>query len=181
MRNLILISAALCVVAAAAPQLLDFGTGTRKDSISEERPANVAADRNRATPARNRNLSRTTDVRIPVQEDGHYYADGKINGRNVALVVDTGASIVALRESDARRAGIRVGRSDFNHPIYTANGTAYAAEVTLRRVSIGRISVRDVRAVVIPDDRLSISLLGASFLNELRRFQIANNILVLEN
>ena len=181
MRNLVLIFAALCVVAATAPQLLDFGSGTRTSAVTEERPIIVETDRNRGAPNRDRDLSRTSNVRIPVQADGHYYVDGEVNGRDVALVVDTGASIVALRETDARRAGIRVSRGDFNHPIYTANGTAYAAEVSLRRVSIGRISVRDVRAVIIPDDRLSISLLGASFLNELRRFQVANNILVLEN
>jgi aspartyl protease family protein len=181
MRNLVLISIALCAVAAAAPQMLDFGAQNWTSTARVERPIVVESNRNRARPDRDRTLSRTSDVKIPVQADGHFYVDGRVNGRNVALVVDTGASIVALRESDARRAGIRISRSDFNHPIYTANGTAYAAEVSLQRVSIGRISVRDVRAVVIPDDRLSISLLGASFLNELRRFQVANNILVLEN
>ena len=181
MRNLVLISIALCVMAAAAPQFLDFGIGTRTDAVSEEVPIIVGPDRNRFAPERDRKFSRNTSVRIPVQADGHYYVDGKVNGRNVALVVDTGATMVALRESDARRAGIRIGRGDFDHPIYTANGTAYAAEVNLGRVSVGGVSVRDVRAVVIPDDRLSISLLGASFLNELQRFQVANNVLVLEN
>ena len=181
MRNLVLISIALCVLAAAAPQLLDLSIGSRPDTVSGEEAIIVARDRHPVAPDRNRRFSPSTDVKIPVQADGHYYVDGKVNGRNVALVVDTGASMVALRESDARSAGIRISRNDFNHPIYTANGTAYAAEVILRRVSVGRISIRDVGAVVIPDEQLSVSLLGATFLNELRRFEVSNNILVLEN
>jgi len=86
-----------------------------------------------------------------------------------------------LRESDARRAGIRVHRNDFNVPASTANGTAYYASVTLRRVEIDGIELHDISAAVLPDDQLQISLLGASFLNRLRRFQVSNNVLVMEN
>jgi aspartyl protease family protein len=174
MRNLVLTAIALFAVAVAAPQLLDSKIALGPETGAEEAPR-IAA------PARARNDWRSGDIRIRAKADGHFYVDAKVNGRNIALVVDTGASIVALRESDARRAGIRIRRSDFDAPISTANGTAYAADVTLSRVSVGAINVRNVRAVVIPDDRLSVSLLGASFLNELRRFEVSDNILVLEN
>jgi aspartyl protease family protein len=88
---------------------------------------------------------------------------------------------VALRESDARRAGIRVRRSDFDIPMSTANGTAYGAAVTLRRVAVDRVEIRNVRAIVMRDDQLHITLLGASFLNELKRFEVSDRVLVLEN
>lgn len=174
MRNLVLTAIALCVMAVAAPQLLDLRIDLRPSPAAEETPIIV-------TPARNRSVSRTSDVKIRAQPDGHFYVDAKVNGRTIALVVDTGASMVALRESDARRAGIRLRRGDFDAPISTANGMAYAADVTLRRISIGGINIRNVRAVVIPDERLNISLLGATFLNKLRRFEVSNNILVLED
>ncbi len=181
MRNLVLIAIALFAVAVAAPQLLDLSNISRPERAAEETPIIVTPSRNRSTPSSNRSASRSDDVKIRAQADGHFYVDAKINGRNIDLVVDTGASMVALRESDARRAGIRLSRSDFNAPISTANGMAYAADVTLRRVSIGGINIRNVRGVVIPDERLRISLLGASFLNKLRRFEVSNNILVLED
>ena len=96
-------------------------------------------------------------------------------------MVDTGASIVALRQSDARRAGIRVHRDDFNVPLSTANGTAYAAAVTLDSVAVDDIQIRNVRAVIVPDEQLSISLLGTSFLNKLRRFEVSEGTLLMEN
>ena len=174
MRNLVLTAIALFAMAVAAPQLLDLRIALGPETAAEEAPIIVA-------PARKRDVSRGGDVKIRAKADGHFYVDAKVNGRNIALVVDTGASIVALRESDARRAGIRLRRSDFDAPISTANGAAYAADVTLNRVSVGRINIRNVRAFIIPDERLSISLLGANFLNQLRRFEVSDNILVLEN
>ena len=174
MRNLVLTAIALTAVAVATPQFLDSWVESRPQAGAEEALVSAA-------PARTRRNSRSGDVQIRAEADGHFYVDAKVDGRSIELMVDTGASVVALRESDARRAGIRVRRSDFDAPMYTANGTAYAANVTLRRVSVGRIEIRNVRAVVLPDRQLSISLLGASFLNELRRFEVSDNILVLEN
>ena len=114
-------------------------------------------------------------------QDGHFYMEVLIEGREVRVMLDTGASMVTLRESDARRAGIRVHRDDFDTPVSTANGTTYYAPVILRRVEIDGIEIRDVSAAVLPDDQLHMTLLGASFLNRLRRFEVADNRLIMEN
>ena len=45
---------------------------------------------------------------------------------------------------------------------------------------IGGLVVRDVDALVLPDEALSENLLGMSYLSKLRRFEIANGKLVME-
>src|SRR5688572_32832945 len=54
--------------------------------------------------------------------DGHYWAEGQVNGRRVRFLVDTGATTVALTLADAERLGIRPTRADYVHPVVTANG-----------------------------------------------------------
>lgn len=121
------------------------------------------------------------EVRIRAERDGHFYVEADINFRPVRLIVDTGATVVALRESDAITAGVRVRDADFVSPVQTANGTTQAAEVTLDSVTVQDIEVRHVRALVIHDDQLSVSLLGGSFLHGLHRFEVADGTLVFEN
>lgn len=87
--------------------------------------------------------------------------------------------MVALTYEDAERAGLRLKPSDFTASVSTANGTAAVAPVTLDRVSIGRITVRDVRAAVCERGRLEKTLLGMSFLSRLDRVDISAGRLTL--
>lgn len=111
--------------------------------------------------------------------DGHYYASAEINGRSFDVMVDTGASMVALTYEDAERAGLRLKPSDFTAQASTANGTAAVAPVVLDRVSIGRIMIRNVRAAVCERGRLEKTLLGMSFLSRLARVDISAGRLTL--
>jgi aspartyl protease family protein len=120
-------------------------------------------------------------VEIKAERDGHFYVDAEINMRPVRLMVDTGATVVALRMSDAQAAGLRPRQADFINPVQTANGTTMAAETMLDSIVVEDVEVRDIRALVIPDDQLSISLLGGSFLNGLERFEVADGTLIFEN
>jgi aspartyl protease family protein len=61
----------------------------------------------------------------------------------------------------------------------TANGVVLVAPVLLKEVAIGDIVVRDVRAVVVPEDRLQVSLLGMTFLSKLSRFEVSGDQLIL--
>jgi aspartyl protease family protein len=112
---------------------------------------------------------------------GHFQAHGRVDGRQVSFMVDTGASVIALTERDADRLGIRPSRSAFTAPVQTANGVVRAAPVTLNSVDIGGLVVRDVRALVVSGGGLSENLLGLSYLTRLKRFEYSNNKLVLEN
>lgn len=171
MRSLFVIAAMIVGVAIAAPGMLNEWSGQAQGDDAARAAASVQS--------RGNNYRR--EVEVESHRNGHFYLDVAIEGRDVQMMVDTGASMVALRESDARSAGIRVRRGDFNMPVSTANGTTYYAPVTVRRVEIDGIEIRDVSAAVLPDDQLDISLLGASFLNQLRRFEVADNVLIMEN
>lgn len=116
---------------------------------------------------------------LRAQQDGHYYARAEVNGRLLDVMVDTGASMVALTYEDAERAGLSLKPSDFTGRVSTANGTAAVAPVTLDRVSIGHVQVRNVRAAVCERGKLEKTLLGMSFLSKLERVDINQGRLTL--
>jgi len=95
---------------------------------------------------------------------GHFMADGKVNGQPVRFMVDTGASLVALPTSVARRAGVSQDGA-VSVTINTANGQTRAQRVLLNTLELGEIRVNLVDALVLDDVALSFPLLGMSFLN----------------
>ena len=112
--------------------------------------------------------------------DAHFEATARIEGRSIDFIVDTGATLVILRESDAARVGIRPSRADYTATVSTANGKTKAAPATLDRIEVGGITVYDVRALVLPDEALWRNLLGMSFLSKLKRYEVANGRMMLE-
>ena len=111
---------------------------------------------------------------------GHHRVRAYINGRSVDVLVDTGATVVALSYEDARAAGLRLFDSDFTHESRTANGRARVAPVMLDNVSIGEVSVSNVRAVVFEESNpIGTTLLGMSFLGRLSKFEIRQGVLTL--
>ena len=117
---------------------------------------------------------------VPRDARGHFRVDGRIDGRQLSFMVDTGASVIALTASDAARLGIHPAQREFVAPVKTANGTVRAAPTELDMVEVGDLVVRDVAALVLPDEALSENLLGLSFLSRLRRFEYSDGKLVLE-
>lgn len=111
---------------------------------------------------------------------GHFETDAEINGRSIPVMVDTGASVVALTYEDAARLGIYVQPSDFKQTAKTANGMTLVAPVTVERISIGDITVRRVPAVVSARGKSDKTLLGMSFLGRLSRVEMRSGTLVLE-
>ena len=112
--------------------------------------------------------------------DGHFRVDARVNGRHIDFMVDTGASQVILRETDAANAGLHPMPRDYTATVSTANGRIKAAPATLERIEVGDITVFDVPALVLPDEVLSTNLLGVSFLSRLRRYEYADGRMMLE-
>jgi clan AA aspartic protease (TIGR02281 family) len=123
----------------------------------------------RATPSA-RTLVYRTDER------GHVALTAMVNGTPVRFLVDTGASRVTLTVEDARAAGIGDGLV-FNQQSQTANGLAREAPVTLREVRIEKLSLDNVSAAV--NEKLTVSLLGMSFLKRLKSFEMREGTLTI--
>jgi aspartyl protease family protein len=131
-----------------------------------------------AEPARSGRGKRIVEIKAGAH--GHYFARAEVNGRPIAVLVDSGASVVALTDDDARRAGVLVRSSDYTQRVSTANGFARVAPVVLDRISIGAITVRNVPAAVTQPGSLATSLLGMTFLARLQRVDIRSGTLLLQ-
>jgi len=101
--------------------------------------------------------------------DGHYWADALVEGRAVRMMVDTGASVVALTRHDAARLGLRLEPADFSGTVITASGPVRAAPVELQTVAVAGARVERVQALVV-ERGLPHSLLGMSYLGRLSAF-----------
>lgn len=102
-------------------------------------------------------------VTLNADGQGHFVTQGQINGGTVRMLVDTGATLIALPASDARRLGIDYKRGKIGYS-NTANGTTQVYLVKLDTVKIGDIELNQIDAV-IHETGLPIILLGNSFLN----------------
>ena len=114
-------------------------------------------------------------------QNGHFIVKAEINGRNVKVLVDTGASAVALSYEDAKDIGLHPGSLDYNVPVSTANGVVKAAGVNLDKVEIDGVRVSDVQGLVMPQGAMRGSLLGMSFLSKLQSFKVEDGVLYLKN
>ena len=121
-----------------------------------------------ATPAPVSSSSSARNVVLTRGPHGLFQVDARVDGRRIEFLVDTGASHIALRQSEAGRLGIYPRASDFTVRVSTANGMTKAAPVELRTVEVGDIIVRNVPAIVHSDEGLSVNLLGMSFLSRVR-------------
>jgi aspartyl protease family protein len=154
---------------------IQLPTAEQMATVAQQRPTQKAA----ATTDTSAEKSSSGGVELRAGSHGHFETRAEINGRPVEVMVDTGATLIALTFEDAERAGIYIKDSDFTQRTQTANGIARAAPVMLDRVSIGDITVRNVRASVSERGRLQVTLLGMSFLSRLSRTEMRKGTLVL--
>lgn len=112
---------------------------------------------------------------------GHYITQASINNRSVEVLVDTGASAVALSHEDASRIGLKPRNLTYDVRVSTANGEGRAARVMLREVEIGSVRVHNVEGLVLQEGALKGTLLGMSFLSRLRSFRVEDGKLILKN
>ena len=118
------------------------------------------------------------DVILRRGAGGHFYADVSTDSGTVTMLIDTGASIVALTGEDAEAMGVEWDPADVQPVARGANGAVYGVNVTLDQIQLGQLEAQNVQAVVVPEG-LGISLLGQSFLSKIDSVQMVDNKMVL--
>jgi len=115
-----------------------------------------------AGPSKSSGLS----VTLYESDVGFFESNGQINGRGVRFLVDTGANLVVFSSRDANRLGIEYlnGVKGFAS---TASGRSPMYSIEVDAISIGGISLNNIRAGVIEGGFPEIPLLGMSFLSRL--------------
>ncbi len=112
------------------------------------------------------------------EKDGHYWARANVDGQFIRVMVDTGASTVALTREDARKLGFDPDSLDYRWRVRTAGGDVMGAYVTLKSVKIGGVKVENIEAMVLQEG-LTQSLLGMSFLGQLYSYEFRGDSLIL--
>ena len=95
--------------------------------------------------------------------DGHYRSEALINGQKVAVLVDTGATGVAISQNVADKLNLKSIEAIRTN---TANGDSIGYMVRLASVQIGGVSARNVAAMIAPGLDGDV-LLGMSFLGRM--------------
>jgi aspartyl protease family protein len=168
MRNILIFAAVLVGLGVVMARMADTMTPA-KSTVAVARTSDAAA------PA----LSGRT-VSLDKDRNGHFQTEARVDGSYLNFMVDTGATVIALKERDAARVGIHPAPVDFTANVSTANGPAKAARAHLASIEIGGVRVRDVDALIMPDGMLDQNLLGMAFLSRLKRFEYADGKLVME-
>jgi aspartyl protease family protein len=173
MRNILIAAAIMAGLGTFMAQMaeritLPTASATASPKVAAVTPVEAPA------PASNRSLT------IPRDGRGHFATEARIDGQRIAFMVDTGASVVALNESSAARFGLRPIPNQYTATVTTANGTLKGAPTRIAMIEIGGLIVRDVDAVVLPDEALSENLLGLSFLSRLKRFEYSDGQMILQ-
>jgi aspartyl protease family protein len=177
MRLYLLVAIVLVLAATQVPALLQ--DKIEDAAATQDMPPEVAVVEPEAQPVAKRNPLAGRSERIEADRRGHFVAQARLNGHRMPVLVDTGATLVAINESTARKLGIRLTPADFRYRARTANGETAMAAVSIGEISVGRVVVRDVEASVLRDDSLSGVLLGISFLKRLRRYEVDSGTLIL--
>ena len=175
LRSAIMMAIAAAFLATLAPNLLTLFAPAPPQASAPAPQAPVKADVALSAPA----PSNYSETSIAADSGGQYAASVEINGQNVRMLVDTGATMVVVSYDTANRLGLRPAPSDYKLRVRTANGVAAVAPIVLRAVEVGPIYVGDVQALIAAPDAGPINLLGESFLKRLASVEQRSGTLVL--
>jgi aspartyl protease family protein len=165
LKNALLFAVAAMIIGLSAPALLS----DHIDKAAAPRPAVATTAAAAGKP----------EASIAADQFGQFHAEATVEGEPVEMLVDTGASTVALAAETAARIGVAIDPAAPKKLVQTAGGATLVAPVTLRQVNVGDVSVDDVEAVVLPPGAGGVDLLGASFLRRLAGVEQRDGALVL--
>jgi aspartyl protease family protein len=119
------------------------------------------------------------EIKLKRDLSGHYRAEALINGVKTNVLVDTGATDVAISRRFAEQLGIQSNQAIRTQ---TANGATVGYMTRLKSVRLGGIEANNVAATIVADPGADM-LLGMSFLNrmDVRLYQGAMTIRSVNN
>ena len=117
------------------------------------------------------------ETRVPMAEDGHFYARATINGVERRMLIDSGATTTALSDATAAAASIKVDTS-LPEMIDTANGMVKAYPARVGTLQVGGITAHDL-GVVVAREFGETDVLGMNFLSKLKTWRVEGRTLVL--
>ena len=138
----------------------------------------VRKDRSAALAEARGDSGSSGETLIGRSRDSHFYADADIDGTNIRVMIDSGASVVALTRADAEAIGINVDSLPVTGTARTAGGDVQMRSVMLDSVDIDGVEVRRVEAAVI-DANMGVSLLGQSYLSRLAAVNVEGDTMTL--
>jgi aspartyl protease family protein len=110
--------------------------------------------------------------------DGHFWIMTQINGKELPMMVDTGATMVVLSKRDAKRVGIAIDELRFTGSSSTANGSVSFASTRLDNFEIGHVSFKNF-TIAINGGEMKGSLLGLNALNQFKSYEMRGDVMIL--
>lgn len=117
-------------------------------------------------------------VRLSKREDGHFWANATINGKQVSLLVDSGATVTSISAETARAAGVAVDTNSLPAVVETANGIVEAKRGTINSFAIGPIE-RQALPVFISSSFGDTNVIGMNFLSTLNGWKVEGDVMIL--
>jgi len=119
-----------------------------------------------------------SEVRIPMADDGHFWARATINGVERVMLVDSGATVTALSTTTAAAAKIDLDGMAAPAVVSTANGTVTGKSASIAMLKVGGITATDLPTIVAPEfgDQ---DVLGMNFLSRLKSWRVEGKTLIL--
>lgn len=147
--------------------------------LSADAPASEAPEPELASAPKARStVAAGSGVVLKRAADGHFYAEVIVGATSTLMLVDTGATAIALTGEDADAIGIPWRAAPLEPVARGAGGEVRGVRIVLDKVQLGLIEARGVEAVVVPEG-LEVSLLGQSFLTHVARVEIDREKMVL--
>lgn len=116
------------------------------------------------------------ELRIAMRDDGHFWVNASVNGKQALFLVDSGASFTTISPDLAAEAKVETGMRVAQ--VETANGEVQMPVATASDFAVGQIARTDFTIYVNSADDTNV--LGMNFLSSLGSWRVEGNILVLK-
>ena len=118
------------------------------------------------------------ETRVPLSPDGHYWLEAQLNGVPANFLVDTGATVTAVSQEVADRAGLTARTGGIPVRITTANGSINAQISTADTLSFGNVEASGIDVVIAPN-LCQTNVLGMNVLSRLAGWRVEEQTLIL--